>query len=134
MFCMFYSEYFIIEWLYLSWQNAICTKFWMGAVVRYYGNWKWYCFYIVSHKPVTFGHLVGNKLYFTKILNFIPIEGKSKGYKHSLIYLFIELIYWTALVLLHYCLYMYLVSEIYKRLSHNFYLRITLLFCIIRLN
>jgi len=63
-----------------------------GAVVRYYGNWKWCCSYIVGHKPKIFWHLVGNKLYFTIKLTFIPIEGKSKSYKHSLI------IYWTALV------------------------------------
>ena len=31
------------------------------------------------------GHLVGNKLYFTIILTFIPIKGKSKRYKHSLV-------------------------------------------------
>jgi len=88
LFCFF----FIIVWLYLSWQNAICTKFWTGAVVRYYGYWKWYCSYIVCHKPIKCGHLVGNKLYFTKVLTFIPIDGKSKSYRHSLI------IYWTALV------------------------------------
>jgi len=76
----------------LSWKNAICTKFWTGAVVRYYGNWKWRCSYIICHKPIKFGHFVGNKLYFTIILTFIPNEDKSKSYKHSLI------IYWTALV------------------------------------
>jgi len=86
----FILNIFIIVWLYLSWQNAISTKFWTGAVVRYY--WKWCCSYIVCHKPIKFGHLVGNKLYCTIILTFIPIEGKSKSYKHSLI------IYWTALV------------------------------------
>ena len=85
----FILNIFIIMWLYLSRQNAIRTKFWTGAVVRYYGNWKWCCSYIVCHKPVK---LVGNKLYFTIKLTFIPIEGKSKSYKHSLI------IYWTALV------------------------------------
>ena len=47
---------FIIVWLDLSWKNAICTKFWTGAVVRYYGNWKWCCSYFVCHKPITFGH------------------------------------------------------------------------------
>jgi len=88
----FIMNIFIIVWLYLSWKNAICTTFWTGAVVRYYGNWKWCCSYIVFHKPIIFGHLVGNKLYFTIILTLIPIEGKSKSYKHSLI------IYWTALV------------------------------------
>ena len=62
-----------------------------GAVVRYYGNWKW-CSYIACHKPIKCGHLVGNTLYFTIILTYISIEGKSKSYKHSLI------IYWTALV------------------------------------
>ena len=89
----FILNIFIIVWLYLSWKNATCTTFWTGAVVRlYYGNWKWCCSYIVCHKPIKFGHLVGNKLYFTLIMTFIPIEGKSKSYKHSLI------IYWTALV------------------------------------
>ena len=83
---------FIIRWLYLSWKNPICTKLWTGAVVRYYGDWKWCCSYIFCYKPIQFGHVVGNKLYFTKILTFIPIKGKSKSYKHSLI------IYWTALV------------------------------------
>jgi len=93
----FILNIFIIVWLYLSWQNAICTKFWTGAVMRYYGNWKWCCSYIVCHKPTKFGHLVGNQLYFTITLTFIPIEGKSKSYKHSLI------IYWTALVYTQIC-------------------------------
>ena len=88
----FILNIFIIVWLYLSWKNTICTKFWTGAVVRYYGNWKWCCSYIVCHKPITRGHLVGNKLYFTIIMTFIPIEGKLRSYKHILI------IYWTALV------------------------------------
>jgi len=73
-------------------KNAICTKFRTGAVVRYYGDWKWCCSYTVCHKPIKFGYLVGNKLYLTIIMTFIPIEGKSKSYKHRLI------IYWTALV------------------------------------
>ena len=81
-----------------------------GVVVRYYGNWKWCCFYIVCHKPIKFGHLVGNKLCFTIIMTFIPIEGKSNSYKHSLI------IYWTALV----CLSFY---QLYKSrtnwITHN---------------
>jgi len=89
----FFSEYCIIVWIYLSWKNANCTKFWTGAVMRYYGNWKWCCSYIVCHKPIKFRHLVGNKLYFTIKMTFIPIEGKSKSYKHSLI------IYWTALII-----------------------------------
>jgi len=92
MFCTFILSIFIIVWLYLSCKNAICTKFWTGAVVRYYGNWKWRCSCIVCHKPIKFGHEIGNKLYLTIILTFIPNEGKSKSYKHSLI------IYWTALV------------------------------------
>ena len=71
-----------------------CTKFWTGAVVRYYGNFKRCCSYIVCHKPIKFENLVGNKLYFTIIMTFIPIEGKSKSYKHSLI------IYWTALLIM----------------------------------
>ena len=83
---------FIIVWLYLSRKNAICTQFWTGTVVRYYGNWKWCCPYIVCHKPIKFGHFVGNKFYFTIIITFIPIDDKSKSYKHSLI------VYWTALV------------------------------------
>ena len=89
---IFILHNFIIVWLYLSWKNVICAQFWTGAVVRYYGNWKWCCFYIVCYKPIKVGHLVGNKLYYTIILTFIPIGGKSKSYKHSLI------IYWTALV------------------------------------
>jgi len=88
---IFILNIFVIVLLYLSWKNAICTKFWTGAVVRYYGNWKW-CFYIVCHKPIKFEHLVGNILYLTIIMTFIPFEGKSKSYKHSII------IYWTALV------------------------------------
>jgi len=88
----FILNIFIIVSFYLSWKNAICTNFWTGAVVRYYGNWKWCCSYSVCHKSIKFGHLVGNKLYFTIVMTFIPIEGKSKSYKHSLI------IYWTALV------------------------------------
>jgi len=67
----------IIVWLYFSWKNAICTKFWTGAVVRYYGNWKWCCSYIDCHKPINVGHLVGNKLYFTIIMTLFPIEGLS---------------------------------------------------------
>ena len=31
--------------------------------------------FVMTHKPITFGHLVGNKLYFTIILTFIQIEG-----------------------------------------------------------
>jgi len=89
----FILNIFIIVWLFLSWNNAICTTFWTGAVVRYYGNWKWCCSYSVCHKPLKFKHLVKNKLYLTIIMNVIPFEGKSKSYKHSLI------IYWTALVL-----------------------------------
>ena len=73
----FVLNIFIIVWLYLSWKNAICTKFWTGAVVRYYGYWKWCCSYIFCHKPIKFGHLVGNKLYFTIIMRFILIESKS---------------------------------------------------------
>ena len=93
----FILNIFIIVWLYLSWKNATCTKFWTGAEVRYYGNWKWCWSYIVCHKPMQFWHLVGNKLYFTIIMTFISIEGKSKSYKHSLI------IYWTALVYVYIC-------------------------------
>jgi len=76
----------------LSWKKCHLHIFWTGAVVCYYGNWKWCCSYIVYHKPLKFGHYVGNTLYFTILLTFIPIECKSKSYKHSLI------IYWTALV------------------------------------
>jgi len=83
---------FIVVWLYLSWKYVICIKFWTVAVVRYYGNWQWYCFCIVCHKPIKYGHLVGNNLYFTIILIFISIGVKSKSYKHSLI------TYWTVLV------------------------------------
>jgi len=51
--------------------------------VRNYGFWKWCCSYIVCHKPIIFGHLVGDKLYFTIIMTLIPIKGKSKSYKHK---------------------------------------------------
>ena len=40
---------------------------------------------MVCHNPIKFVHLVGNELYFTIIMTFIPIEGKLKSYKHSLI-------------------------------------------------
>ena len=36
--------------------------------------------FLYCHKPIKFGHLVGNKFYFTIILTFIPVEGKSKSY------------------------------------------------------
>jgi len=77
--------------------NDICTKFWAGAVLRYYGNWKLCYSYIVCHKPIKFWHLGENKLCFTIIMTFILIEGKSISYKHSLIF------YWTALVSLCTC-------------------------------
>ena len=99
MFCKIKPEYFYNRVTIFVIKNAICTQFWTEAVVRYYGNWKWCCSYLVCHTPIKFGHLVGNKLYFTIILTFIPIEGKSKRYKHSLI------IYWTALVLYVVCIF-----------------------------
>ena len=44
--------------------------------------------YIVCYKPIQFGHLLGIKLYFTKMFTFIPIGGKSKII--STVSLFIE--------------------------------------------
>ena len=64
-------------WLYLSWKNAICINFWTGAVVRYYGNWKW-CFYIFCRKPIQFGHLVGNNIYFQRYWLLFQLEGNQK--------------------------------------------------------
>jgi len=110
-FVRFFLNIFKIVRLYLSWKNASCTKFWTGAVARYYSNWKRCCSYIVCHNPIKFGHLVGNKLYFTIIMTLISIEGKSKSYKQSLI------IYWTALVCFKFhiyvnlfCVYMILLN------------------------
>jgi len=86
----FILNIFIIVWLYLSWKNAICTTFWTGAVVRYYGNWKWCCSYSVCHKPLKFGHLVGNKKFLTKIMKLMLLHLKANLKVISTVSLFIE--------------------------------------------
>jgi len=73
----------ITVWLYLSWTGWQCvTMVIENNVVS--------ILFVISLYNLDI--LVGNKLYFTNILTFIPVGGKSKSFKHSLI------IYWTALV------------------------------------